>query len=153
MDDYAPYSYKKPENFETHINKNLIFINGYKHYVTQNEFITWVSKNSWEILLSEFSQSEKIIPCTWKIICNTCEQMNVSGNILNAGENVEDQEDYGFTASFFKTTPIIIYNTTKNKLMKMKIIPMLNNDEQQLNYQQCKYICKIEKDKEDNLKS
>ena len=28
--------------------------------------------------------------------------MNVLGNILNATENFQDQEDYGFTASFFQ---------------------------------------------------
>ena len=39
------------------------------------------------------------------IICNTCEKMNVSGDILNAGGNVEVLEDYGFKGSFFKTPP------------------------------------------------
>ena len=55
--------------------------------------------------------------------------MNVSGNILNAGGNVEYQEYYGFTASFFKNSPFVIDNITKNELMKMKRTPMLNNDE------------------------
>ena len=35
-------------------------------------------------------------PCARKIICNTYEKMNVSGDILNDGGNVIDQEDYGF---------------------------------------------------------
>ena len=54
--------------------------------------------------------------------------MNVSGDILNAGGNVVDQEDYGFTGSFFKISPIVIDENTQNKLIKMKRTPMLNND-------------------------
>ena len=38
--------------------------------------------------------------------------MNVLGDILNAGENVEDQKDYGFTGSFFKP-PLLLYMTIK----------------------------------------
>ena len=34
--------------------------------------------------------------------------MNVLGDILNAGDNVKYQEDYGFTGSFFKITPTAI---------------------------------------------
>ena len=45
--------------FETDINRNWICIHGYNNYVTHTDLITWVSKNSWEILLSEFSQAEK----------------------------------------------------------------------------------------------
>ena len=79
--------------------------------------------------------------------------MNVAGDILNAGGNVEYQEDYGFTQSFFKISPIVIYDTTKRKLTKMKITPMLNNNEQKLNHPPCEYIDEIEKDKENNLTS
>ena len=105
------------------------------------------------MLISEFSQVEKIIPYPRTIICNDYEQMNVLGRILNAGGNVEDQEYYGFTASFFKIPPIFIYERIKNKLMKKEITPMLNNYEQKLNYLQCEYIYKIEKKKEDNFTS
>ena len=31
------------------------------------------------------------------IICSTCEQMNVSGDLFNSGGNDEDQANYGFT--------------------------------------------------------
>ena len=54
------------------------------------------------MLLSEFSKVEKIIPCSRTIICINCEQMDLLGDVLNAGDNVEYQEDYGFTGSFFK---------------------------------------------------
>ena len=48
------------------------------------------------MLLSEFSQAGKIIPFPRTIICNNCEQNNLLGDILNSGDNVDDQEDYGF---------------------------------------------------------
>ena len=60
------------------------------------------------MLLSEFSQAEKIIPCPRTIICNNCENNNLLGDILNAVDNVDDQEDYGFTGSFFKISPTVI---------------------------------------------
>ena len=47
--------------------------------------------------------------------------MNVLDDILNAGENVEDQEDYWFTASFFRIVPTLIDDITKNKLMSVKL--------------------------------
>ena len=53
------------------------------------------------MLLSEFSQSERIITCPRTIICDNYEQINVSGDVLNAGGNVEYQENYGLTASFY----------------------------------------------------
>ena len=53
------------------------------------------------MLLSEFSRAEKIA-CPRTIICNKCEQKNMRGDILNAGDNVDDQEDYGFRGSYFK---------------------------------------------------
>ena len=49
------------------------------------------------MLLSEFSHAERIIACPRTIICNKCEQNNVRGNILNAGDNVDDQETFWFT--------------------------------------------------------
>ena len=65
------------------------------------------------MLLSEFSQAEKISACPRKIICNDCEQNNLLGEILNAGDIVDDQEDYGFTGSYFKTAPTVIDEYTK----------------------------------------
>ena len=43
------------------------------------------------------------------------------GDILNAGDNVEDQEDYGFTGSFFKIPPTVIYDYTKKKCLNMQL--------------------------------
>ena len=77
--------------------------------------------------------------------------MNVSGDISNTGGNVVDQEDYGFRGSFVKIPPIVIYDITKKKSMKMKRTPMLNNDDQQLNHPICENIDEKENDKEDNL--
>ena len=58
--------------------------------------------NSREMLLSEFPQALDINPCPSTIVCNTCEVMNVSGDILNDDKNVEDKYEYEFTGSFFK---------------------------------------------------
>ena len=59
--------------------------------------ITWVSIKSGEMLISEFLQTLDINPCPSKIVCNTCEVIHMSGDILNAYENVEDEDEYGFT--------------------------------------------------------
>ena len=56
------------------------------------DLITWVSNSSWDMSLSEFIYSVKIFPCTRKKICNKCEQSNTSCDILNAGDNVDDEE-------------------------------------------------------------
>ena len=42
------------------------------------------------------------------------------GGILNAGNNVDDQKQIGFTKSFFKITPTNIDEYTKNKLLNMQ---------------------------------
>ena len=39
----------------------------------------------------------------------------MKGGILNAGENVDDQEIFGFTGSYFKISPTNIDDYTKNK--------------------------------------
>ena len=96
LDEYAPYSDKISDIFETHINRNLRCSHGYTICVIHTDFITWVSKNAWEMLLSEFSNAEIISACTRKIICNKCEQNNMRGDILNSGDNVDDQENVGF---------------------------------------------------------
>ena len=47
--------------------------------------------------------------------------MNLLGDTLNAGDNVEDQEDYGFTGSFFKIFSTFIDDYTKNKSLNMQL--------------------------------
>ena len=113
LDDYPPYSDKKSVIFETHINRNLIFIHGYTNCVPHYDLINWVSKHSWEMLLSVFSQAGKIIPRPRTIICNNCEQNNLLSDILNAGDNVDDKEDYDVTGSFLKIAPTVIDDYTK----------------------------------------
>ena len=82
------------------------------------------------MFLYEFTKTNRITTCPRTIICNTCEQMYVSGDILNAVENVDYQEYYGFPGSFFKSPPIVIDESTLKKLMKMNRTPPLNIDEQ-----------------------
>ena len=60
------------------------------------------------MLLYKFAHAERIISCTRKIIFNKCEQNNMIGKILNTGNNVDDQEDFGFTGSYFKIAPTVI---------------------------------------------
>ena len=74
LDDYPLYSNKISVIFETQINRNLICSHGYTNCVRHTDLITWVSKNSWEMLLSEFSHAERISACPRTIICNKCEQ-------------------------------------------------------------------------------
>ena len=64
------------------------------------------------MLISEFSQAEKIIQRPRTIICNNCEQNNLLDDILNAGDNVNDQEYYGFPGSSFKIDPTVIDDYT-----------------------------------------
>ena len=60
LDDYPPYSDKISDIFETHINKKLRCSHVYTNCIRHTDLITWVSKNYWEMLLSEFSQAGKI---------------------------------------------------------------------------------------------
>ena len=71
------------------------------------------------MLLSEFSLAEKIISCPRTIICNNCEQNSLLGDIFDAGDNIDDQEDYGFRGSFFKIAPTVIYEYTKKNFLNM----------------------------------
>ena len=87
------------------------------------------------------------------MICNTCEQMNVLGDIFNAGWNVFYQEDYVFKGSFYKVYPTVIYDITTKKFMNNKRTPMFNNDEQQFNHPICENIEIKEDEKEDPLTS
>ena len=57
----------------------------------------------------------------------------MSGDILNADENVEDENEYGFTGLFFQKYPIIIVDNIKMQFMKMHRTPKSNIDEQLLN--------------------
>ena len=47
----------------------------------------------------------RIRACPMKVFFNEYEQSNTRGDILNAGDNVDDQEFFGFTESFFKFPP------------------------------------------------
>ena len=130
LDDYPPYSDKKSVVFETNINRNLRCIHGYTNCTRHTDSITWVSKISWENLLSEFLHAERISACPKTIICNTCEQNNMRGEILNDGENVDDQ-NFGFTESYLKIAPTNIDGYTKNKILNMQqenLIPQINID-------------------------
>ena len=115
LDDYPPYYDKRSDIFETHINSNLRCINGYTYCVSHTDSITWVSNSSWDMLLSEFLHAERISVCPRTIIYNKCEQSNIRGDILNAGDNVDDQEIFGFTESHFKIASPNIDDYTKNK--------------------------------------
>ena len=42
------------------------------------------------------------------------------GDILNAGDNVDDEEIFGFSESFFKISPTNIDEYTKSKLLNMR---------------------------------
>ena len=75
---------------------------GYPNCVRRTDSITWLSIYSWEMLLSEFSHSERIILSPGTIICNKGEQNNMRGEILNAGDNVDDQENLGLQGHISK---------------------------------------------------
>ena len=65
------------------------------------------------MLLSEFSHTERISACPRTIIFNKCDKNNMRGDILNAGDNIDDQENFGFTESYFKIAPTNIDDYTK----------------------------------------
>ena len=53
------------------------------------------------------------------------------GDILNAGDNVDDQEDYGFRGSFFKIALTVIDDYTKKKFLNIQLAnsrPQINID-------------------------
>ena len=62
----------------------------------KKQLITWVSKNTWEMFHSEFSQEQFIDTCSMKIICYYCDQNIVSGDIFHDVENVDKQEHFRF---------------------------------------------------------
>ena len=55
---------------------------------------------------------------------------------MNAGDNADDKEYYGFTGHFFKIPSTVIYDYTKNKFLNMqqenlmRQINIENNDKQ-----------------------
>ena len=129
LDDYPPYSDKISDIFETHINSNLRCIHGYTNCIRHTDSITCVSNYSWGMLLSEFMNAVEIIPCPRTTLCNKFEQSNTRGDILNGGDNVDDQENFGFTGSYLKIAPTNIYDYTKNKFLNMQqdnLIPQIN---------------------------
>ena len=67
------------------------------------------------MLLSKFSHAERISACPRTRICNKCQQSNMRGDILNAVDNIDDKENFGFTESYFKIAPTNIDDYTKNK--------------------------------------
>ena len=72
------------------------------------------------MLLSEFIHAVRISACPGSTIFNKYEQSNMRGDILNAGDNVGDQENFGFTESFFKIAPTNMDDYTNNKLLNMQ---------------------------------
>ena len=93
--------------------------------------ITWVSNSSWDMLLSKFIYAVKIIQCPRTKICNECEHSNTSGDILNAGYNVDDKEMFGFYEYYFKIGPTNIDEYTKIKLLNLQqdhMIPQRNKE-------------------------
>ena len=137
---------KKSVIFETHINRSFRCSYGYNSCVTHTDLITWVSKNVWEMLLSEFSQSGKISARHKTKNCNNFEQNIMLGELLNDGDNVDDKEDFGFTGSYFKIAPAVIDDYTKKKILNMQLErfrPMINidnNDKQTDERYQKKFI-------------
>ena len=85
------------------------------------------------MLPSEFPQAFDRNTCPRKMFFYNCEVLHMSGDILNADENVEYKDEYGFTGLFFKNSPINIDDTTKIQLMNMQRTPESNIDEHLLN--------------------
>ena len=79
------------------------------------------------------------------------------GEILNAGDNVDDQGDFGFTGSYFKIPPTVIDDYTKNKCLNMQlenlrpIINIENNDKKTDERYQINLIDDKESDERDQI--
>ena len=84
------------------INKTLRCCNGCTNYAWKKLLITWILRNTWEMLQYKFTQEQCITSCARKIICNYCDCNYVSVDILYDGGNVYQQEDFGSSSSFFK---------------------------------------------------
>ena len=59
--------------------------------------------------------------CPRTIICNNCEKNKMIGEILNDGDNIDDQEYFGFTGSCFNIVPTVIDDYTKNKFIYIEL--------------------------------
>ena len=84
------------------------------------DLITWVLNYAWMMLLSEFNHTVKIISCPRAKRYNKCEQSNMSGDILNAGDNSHYEEIFGFSESYFKSAPSHLDECTKHKILKLQ---------------------------------
>ena len=71
-------------------------------------------------IMIKFSQAKTIIACPRTIICNNCET-NLLCDILNAADNIDDQEDYGFRRSFLKISTTVIDDCLKKTFLNMKL--------------------------------
>ena len=102
------------------------------------------------MLLFEFPLAEIISACSGTIICHKREQNNIIGEILNTGDNVDDQKDFGLTGSYFKITPTDIYNYAKNKFLKthqeiLRVQRNIENNEKQNDERYQKHLIDIKK--------
>ena len=95
------------------------------------------------MLLSEFSQPENKIPCPRTIICNNCKKINLLGDILNAVDNVDDQEDYGFRGSLFNIAPTVIDDYIKKKFLNVQLENLRPKRNIDNNYQKSDKIYQI----------
>ena len=55
------------------------------------------------------------------MICNNCGQINLLSDTLNAGDNVDAQEDNGFTGSFRNIFPTVKDDYTKKNFLSMQL--------------------------------
>ena len=120
LDDYPPYSGKKSDIFETHINSNLRCIHGYCNRMRHTDLITWVSNYACKMLLSRFIHAVLISPCPRTTVCNKCAQSNISDHIFITRDNANDEDIFGFSESYFKTAPSHLDECTKHKILKLQ---------------------------------
>ena len=72
------------------------------------------------MLLSEFIHAVKKSVYPRTKICNKVGQSNTRGDILNAVDNADDEEIFGFSELFYKIAPTNIDEYTKNRLLNMQ---------------------------------
>ena len=66
------------------------------------------------------SHAVKISPCPSTTLCNKCAHSNTSDDILITGYNADDKDIFGFSESYFKTSPSHLDECTKNKILKLQ---------------------------------
>ena len=59
-------------------------------------------KKTWYMFLLDFPEVKVIISCLRIIVCNYFDQNIVSDDILDDVGHLDEQEDSGFSSSFFK---------------------------------------------------